>query len=137
MVERSDGEASTGRRVGSRARVPLHRRVGRVALVVAVLAVVTGGGFWSADRLLIGPSHSVSLSNDTGADLDWSCSWSDLRLAAGETGEIRIPEHPHEEFGCVPQPASLRQDMCPSIQLMTAGAVFTATDFAQRFRCRG
>lgn len=136
MTDRSARGASTGWHAGAPVRVPLGQRLKRVALVIAVLAGVTGLCFWLGDLLLIGPSHSVSLSNDTGADLDWSCSWSDLRLAPGQTGTIRIPEHPHEEFGCVPQPASLRQDMCPSIQAMTEGASFTATDFAERYRCR-
>lgn len=108
----------------------------RAAAVLALLGAVTAAGLWLGDRLLIGPSHHVSIVNDTGAELDWSCSWSDLRLSPGETGAIRIPDEPSEQFGCVPQPASLRQDICPGLDSMTAGAEFTAADFIERFRCR-
>ncbi|AZZ49640.1 hypothetical protein C5E02_10685 [Rathayibacter rathayi] len=79
----------------------------------------------------------MSLTNDTGAELDWSCSRSDLYVAPGETARVRIPEHISEQFGCMPQPASLRRDLCPSVPAMTAGASLTATVFAERYRCRG
>lgn len=94
-------------------------------------------GLWVGDQLfgVHGPSHYVSITNDTGADLDWSCSWSDLRLAPGETGELRILDQPDQDYGCVPQPTSHRADICPNVGAMTDGASFTATGFAERYRC--
>jgi hypothetical protein len=115
----------------------------RLSIALGALAVVAAAVLWVGDLLfgVHGPSHYVSITNDTGASLTWSCSWSDLHLAAGETGQLRILDQPDQDYGCVPQAATPfvaaahNNDICPSLTSMTEGRQFTATDFAKTYRC--
>ncbi|NRD10084.1 hypothetical protein [Rathayibacter agropyri] len=137
MVERLDSWDASGLAADDRIRPSRRQRLRRLAIILAVLAALTAAGLWVGDQLfgVHGPSHYVSITNDTGADLNWSCSWSDLRLAPGETGELRILDQPDQDYGCVPQPTSHRADICPKVGAMIDGASFTATGFAERYRC--
>lgn len=104
---------------------------------LAILGALAAAVLWISDLAfgVHGPSHYVSVTNDTEAAIDWSCSWSDLRLAPGETGELRILDQPDQDYGCVPQPTTHHDDICPSLQAMTDGARFTATELIQGYRC--
>lgn len=135
MVERLDSR-DPSRLSPDRQTPPRQRRLVRLSIALGALAVVAAAVLWVGDLLfgVHGPSHYVSIT-DTGASLIWSCSWSDLHLAAGETGQLRILDQPDQDYGCVPQPATHHDDICPSLQAMIDGARFTATELIQGYRC--
>ena len=114
-------------------------------LVAGGVVVAALAGTWLAlgntGIFPTGPTHYVAIVNDTSSALAWSCSWSDLHLSPGESGQLEIKESSDEIFGCVygggvPQPVIKSNDLCPSVDVLLTVNQMTASDFVKKFHCR-
>lgn len=107
-----------------------------IIVLAAVAVVVLGLGFaLAAFEGDFAPAHEVSVTNDTAAPIEWSCTWSNLHLAPGATGRVRILDRSGEGFACTSSTGGAEVSTCPDITLMKAGDRFTVTSWIRKFTC--
>lgn len=129
------GDATTDEIAGGgRRRLGLNARF---AIGLGIVAVVVVGGGFGLEALQGGfrSAPTVTVRNDTGSTLNWSCTKSTLHLAPGASGTIRIPGPSDPDFGCVSGSGAHEVDTCPDPSQLIAGARFTATAWVRDFTC--
>ena len=133
MSEQGDG-ATDGIAGGGRRRLGLNARF---AIALGIVAVVVVGGGFGLEALQggFGSGPTATLRNVTGTTLNWSCTTSNLHLAPGASGTIRIPSRSDPDFGCVTGSGAHEVDTCPDPSQLIAGARFTATGWVRDFTC--
>jgi len=100
--------------------------------VLAVGIAVAVADFFGAFE----PSHYVAITNDTKTTVHWSCTWSDLNIAPGQTGAIRIWNTPDRDFGCVSAAGTSHEiDMCPPVWGATQKPHFSVSSWVRQFPC--
>lgn len=115
-----------------------HFRFGRLIAIVTIAVAVLGSLTYGLIDFtgVFEPSHYVSITNDTHDTVNWSCSWSNLHVAPGGTGRIRVWNNPDRDFGCVSGAGTSHElDTCPPVYDMTAGKHFTVASWNTQFAC--
>jgi hypothetical protein len=107
-----------------------------IIAVIVVVAAVLGIGFALAGyQGDFAPKDYVLVTNNTDHFVNWSCSSSNLHLAVGSTGRLRIPGKDGEDFACVTGSGTNEIDTCPDLSAADSGKRFTVTGWTRQFAC--